>query len=62
LFVDNLFYKTQRDFYNIDHEWNARRSDQQQEVDRILDKISRSGMGSLSRKEKQTLRDYSKKV
>ena len=62
LFVDNLFYKTQKDFYNIDHEWNARRSDQQQEVDRILDKISRSGMGSLSRKEKQTLRDYSKKV
>ncbi|HET6253622.1 MAG TPA: rhomboid family intramembrane serine protease [Puia sp.] len=62
LFVDNLFYKTQRDFYNIDHEWNARRADQQQEVDRILDKISRSGMGSLSRKEKRTLKDYSKKV
>ncbi len=62
LFVDNLFYKTQRDFYSVDHEWNARRADQQQEVDRILDKISRSGMGSLSRKEKQTLRDYSKKV
>jgi membrane associated rhomboid family serine protease len=62
LFVDNLFYKTQKDFYSVDHEWNARRADQQQEVDRILDKISRSGMGSLSRKEKQTLRDYSKKV
>lgn len=62
LFVHNLFYKTQKDFYNIDHEWNVRRSDQQQEVDRILDKIGRSGMGSLSRKEKQTLRDYSKKV
>jgi len=62
LFVDNLFYKTQKDFYSIDHEWNVRRADQQQEVDRILDKISRSGMGSLSRKEKQTLRDYSKKV
>lgn len=62
LFVDNLFYKTQKDFYNIDHEYNARRADQQQEVDRILDKISRSGMGSLSRKEKQTLKDYSKKV
>jgi membrane associated rhomboid family serine protease len=62
LFVDNLFYKTQKDFYSVDHEWNVRRSDQQQEVDRILDKIGRSGMGSLSRKEKQTLRDYSKKV
>ncbi|HEV3412514.1 MAG TPA: rhomboid family intramembrane serine protease [Puia sp.] len=62
LFVDNLFYKTQKDFYSVDHEWNARRADQQQEVDRILDKISRTGMGSLSRKEKQTLKDYSKKV
>jgi membrane associated rhomboid family serine protease len=62
LFVDNLFHKTQKDFYSVDHEWNARRADQQEEVDRILDKISRSGMGSLSRKEKQTLRDYSKKV
>jgi membrane associated rhomboid family serine protease len=62
LFVDNLFYKTQKDFYSVDHEWNARRADQQQEVDRILDKIGRSGMGSLSRKERQTLKDYSKKV
>jgi membrane associated rhomboid family serine protease len=62
LFVDNLFYKTQKDFYSVDHEWRVRRSDQQQEVDRILDKIGRSGMGSLSRKEKQTLKEYSKKV
>jgi membrane associated rhomboid family serine protease len=62
LFVDNLFYNTQKDFYSVDHEWNARRADLQQEVDRILDKISRSGMGSLSRKEKQTLKEYSKKV
>ena len=62
LWVDNLFYKSQKDFYSIDHEWNSRRADQQQEVDRILDKISRSGMGSLSRKERQTLKDYSRKV
>jgi membrane associated rhomboid family serine protease len=61
LFVDNLFYKTHKDFYNIDHQYNAKRADQQQEVDRILDKISRSGMGSLSRKERDTLEDYSKK-
>lgn len=62
LFVDNLFYKTQKDVYNIDQEWNVRRADQQQEVDRILDKIGRSGMGSLTRKERQTLKEYSKKV
>ncbi len=62
LLVDNLFYRTQKDVYSVDHEWNMKRSDQQQEVDRILEKISRSGMGSLSRKEKETLRDYSRRV
>ncbi|HVU58818.1 MAG TPA: rhomboid family intramembrane serine protease [Puia sp.] len=62
LFVDNLFYKNHHDFYNIDHRYNAERSDQQQEVDRILDKISRRGMSSLSRQEKDTLKDYSKKL
>ena len=61
LFVENLFYKTHKDFYNIDHQYNVRRADQQQEVDRILDKISRTGMGSLSRKERDTLEEYSKK-
>jgi hypothetical protein len=62
LFVDNLFHKTQKDFYSVDHQYNAGRAHQQQEVDRILDKISRSGIGSLSRKEKQLLKEYSKKV
>lgn len=62
LFVDNLFYKTHRDYYNIDHQYNAERYDQQQEVDRILEKISRKGMRSLSKKEKETLKEYSKKV
>lgn len=61
LFVDNLFYKTHQESISIDHKYNIERFDQQQEVDRILDKISRSGMGSLSRKEKATLEDYSKK-
>jgi membrane associated rhomboid family serine protease len=60
LFVDNLFYKNQKDFYSIDHRYNAERADQQWEVDRILDKIGRSGMKSLTRKERQTLKDYSK--
>jgi membrane associated rhomboid family serine protease len=62
LFVDNLFHRTQKDFYSVDHRYNAERADQQHEVDRILDKINRTGMRSLSRKEKQVLKDYSKKV
>jgi len=60
LLIDNLFYKTHRDFYSIDHRYNAERTDQQQEIDRILDKINRKGMGSLNKKEKETLEAYSK--
>jgi membrane associated rhomboid family serine protease len=62
LFVDNLFYKTHRDFYNIDHFYNANRANQQEEVDRILDKINTRGMSALTRKEKQTLKEYSKNL
>ncbi|HXB95578.1 MAG TPA: rhomboid family intramembrane serine protease [Puia sp.] len=62
LLVDNLFFRQHRDYYNIDHQYNAQRADQQQEVDRILDKISKKGMRSLNRKERETLKSYSKKV
>jgi hypothetical protein len=61
LFVDNLFYRRHKDEYSIDHQWNMERADRQQEVDRILDKINRSGMKSLSRRERDLLNDYSKK-
>jgi len=62
LFVNNLFYKSHEDFYSIDHRYNAQQADKQQEVDRILEKISKRGMSSLTRKEKETLKDYSKNV
>jgi membrane associated rhomboid family serine protease len=62
LLVDNLFYKTHRDFYSVDHRYNAERADQQREVDRILDKISRKGIESLSKKEKEILEVYSKNI
>jgi membrane associated rhomboid family serine protease len=62
LLIDNLFYNNHRHFYSVDHRYNATRADQQQETDRILDKISRSGMGSLSKKEKETLKRYSKNI
>jgi len=60
--VDNLFYRNHHDFYNIDHRYNAERADQQQEVDRILEKISKKGMSSLNKQEKKTLEAYSKKL
>lgn len=44
-----------------DWEYNARRKREQEEVDRILDKIRRSGYDSLTREEKQRLFDSSRK-
>ena len=52
-----------RDFssHNSDWDYNARQKANQEEVDRILDKIRKSGYESLTREEKQTLFDQSKK-
>lgn len=61
LLVDNLFYKTHQDL-SIDQRYNVERADQQQEIDRILDKIHRKGMRSLNKKERETLKAYSKNV
>jgi membrane associated rhomboid family serine protease len=44
--------------YNQDQRFNAERNQRQQEVDRILDKINRTGAGSLSEKEKETLKNH----
>lgn len=46
---------------NPDWDYNARKEATQEEIDRILDKIRKSGYDSLSRDEKQTLFDQSKK-
>lgn len=43
-----------------DEDYNARRNANQQEIDRILDKISKSGYDSLSKKEKDFLFNQSK--
>lgn len=61
LMVDNLFYNKHTDHYSVDHKYNESKYSQQQEIDRILDKISKRGINSLSQKEKQMLKDYSKK-
>ncbi len=46
---------------NPDWDYNARKEADQEEVDRILDKIRKSGYDSLTKEEKQTLFDQSKK-
>lgn len=60
LYVDNFFFKTHRKYYNIDEKYNVEKLSRQKELDRLLDKISKKGMNSLTEKEKRQLEDYSK--
>ncbi|CAG7580625.1 MAG: hypothetical protein SLAVMIC_00501 [uncultured marine phage] len=43
----------------IDQEFNSRKINKQKEIDRILDKISRSGIKSISNTEREFLDKYS---
>jgi membrane associated rhomboid family serine protease len=61
LLVDNFFYKKKQQFYSVDHRYNTEKFNRQQEIDRILEKIHQKGMRSLSKKERQLLKEYSKK-
>ena len=61
LLIDNLFFNMHRNHYSVDHKYNEHKFTQQQEIDRILDKINKRGINSLSQKEKQMLKEYSKK-
>ena len=62
LLIDNKFFKTQRRYYSVDHRYNAEKVDKEKEVDRILEKISKKGMKSLTPKERETLENHSKTV
>lgn len=60
LLIDNIFFKNHRKQYTVDNKYNETKNIQQKEIDRILDKISSRGMGSLSRKEREALDKYSR--
>ncbi len=62
LLIDNLFFKTHQKAYNIDQRYNLEKTNKQKEIDRILDKINKRGMNSLTRSESQKLKEYSKKI
>jgi membrane associated rhomboid family serine protease len=62
LLIDNHYFKTQKRYHSVDHKYNAQKIDRQKEVDRILDKISKKGMKSLTPGEKEILAQYSKTV
>jgi len=62
LLVDNYFFKQHPKYYNIDHAYNAEKVSKQKEIDRILEKINKSGMSSLNKKERAALEEYSRKL
>jgi len=62
LLVDNYFFRNQEDFYNIDHRYNQEKANRQKEIDRILEKIHKKGMKSLTREEKALLKQQSKSI
>ena len=58
------FHYTRNESYNShqqDWDFNTKKKATQEEIDRILDKIRKSGYDSLTKEEKQTLFDQSKK-
>jgi len=62
LLVDNYFFRNQEDFYSIDHKYNQEKTNRQKEVDRILEKIHKKGMKSLTKEEKELLKRESKSI
>jgi hypothetical protein len=48
-------------YETIDDKFNQRKAQTQKEVDRILDKINKKGIESLSDKERRTLDEFSEK-
>lgn len=60
LLVDNLFFKQHENYFDVDHKYNDIRHKKQVEIDKLLDKIGKKGIESLSKKEKQKLEEYSK--
>lgn len=62
LLIDNFFFKKHRQHYTIDQKYNEDQYNRQQEIDRILDKINRTGLRSLTKAEKEKLEEYSKRM
>jgi membrane associated rhomboid family serine protease len=59
LLIDNFYFKTHKNNYSIDHRYNEAKNKSQQEIDAILDKINKKGIDSLSKKEKEILKQHS---
>ena len=61
LIIGGALTKPATPYFDIDHKYNEQKAIQQKEIDRILDKINRKGIKSLTKKEKEQLDAFSKK-
>lgn len=59
LLIDSFYFKNHKNHYSVDHKYNADKNAKQSEIDKILDKINKNGIDSLSIKEKEKLNQYS---
>jgi membrane associated rhomboid family serine protease len=59
LLIDNFFYKSHHNF-NVEDKYNITKINKEQEIDRILEKIHKKGVKSLTRQEKEKLDSFSK--
>lgn len=61
LLTGNYFFKKQEKYYTQDQKYNIEKNTEKKEVDQILEKIHKSGIGSLTKKEEDTLKKYAGK-
>ena len=59
LLVDNIFFKKHHHL-TVEDKYNLGRISKQKELDRLLEKIHQKGIKSLSQKERENLKEYSK--
>ena len=58
--VKNIF-NPEKKYYTIDDEYNAKRKDREDEIDKLLGKMGKNGLADLSEKERKRLDELSKK-
>ena len=58
--IGSYYQHTPRTYFDIDDLYNEERANKQTELDRLLDKIGKSGIDSLSKKERQRLDELSR--
>jgi membrane associated rhomboid family serine protease len=59
LLIDNYFFKTHH-YLTVEDRYNLNKQNKQKDLDKLLEKIHRAGINSLSKKEKEMLKEYSK--